>query len=143
MRDELRPCYSLDCRVREVSEGEKGKGQKGRNVGWKDKDDNGSGSQKDAKGKGVDGSINDPLGIALTKEMRKVEENIHTRLGRLISKELDKQRKLDRSFYTENLGCADWRYHFRPTPRGCTCQRTSRRFRAPGKDSQVDLYGID
>lgn len=72
------------------SEG-KGKGAKGKNVGWKDKDD--SGNQKDVKGKGVDTSINDPLGVALTKEMRKVEENIHTRLGRLISKELDKQRK--------------------------------------------------
>ncbi|THH32998.1 hypothetical protein EUX98_g1193 [Antrodiella citrinella] len=69
----------------------KGKGQKGRNVGWKDKEE--SSSQKDVKGKGIDNSMNEPLGVALTKEMRKVEENIHTRIGRLISKELDKQHQ--------------------------------------------------
>ncbi|TCD61419.1 hypothetical protein EIP91_008453 [Steccherinum ochraceum] len=50
-------------------------------------------AKKDAKGKGVDTGMSDPVGIALTKEMRKVEENIHSRLGRLISKELDKQHQ--------------------------------------------------
>ncbi|KAH8108132.1 hypothetical protein BXZ70DRAFT_39589 [Cristinia sonorae] len=69
----------------------KGKGAKGKNVGWKDKEENAT--PKDVKGKGVDNGLNDPLGVALTKEMRKVEENIHTRLGRLISKELDKQHQ--------------------------------------------------
>ncbi|KAF8522117.1 hypothetical protein BU17DRAFT_87217 [Hysterangium stoloniferum] len=32
-----------------------------------------------------------PVAISLTKEIRKVEENLHTRIGRLIGKELDKQ----------------------------------------------------
>lgn len=66
-----------------------GKGKnKGKNVNWKDKDD--SGREKDAKGKGVDTTASDS---GLVKEIRKVEENIHTRIGRLISKELDKQRE--------------------------------------------------
>lgn len=69
----------------------KGRGQKGnRNVGWKDKDDSG----RDAKGKGVDTTSGDAsLGTSLSKEIRKSEESLHTRLGRLFSKELDKQCK--------------------------------------------------
>ncbi|CAL1704309.1 unnamed protein product [Somion occarium] len=64
----------------------KGKG-KGKNVNFKDKDD--SSREKDVKGKGVDNNNAD----SLVKEIRKVEESIHTRIGRLISKELDKQHQ--------------------------------------------------
>ena len=53
----------------------------------------------DAKGKAAETSAGDsPLASTLTKEIRKVEENLHTRIGRLIGKELEKQRKLA-SFY--------------------------------------------
>lgn len=69
----------------------KSKGTKGKNVGWKDRDE----PAKD-KGKaqvGESSVLNDSaLGVALQKEIRKVEENLHTRIGRLIAKELDKQR---------------------------------------------------
>ena len=67
-----------------------GKGKnKGKNVNWKDKEDNGR--EKDVKGKSVETPNSDPS--LVVKEIRKVEENIHTRIGRLISKELDKQRE--------------------------------------------------
>lgn len=69
----------------------KNKPVKGKNVVWKDKEE----PPKDKNNKGGDNSIlNDsPLGIALTKEIRKVEENLHTRIGRLIARELDRQRE--------------------------------------------------
>jgi len=73
---------------------QKGKNAKGKNVGWKDKEKD-DGKEKEGKTRGGDPTIiNDsPLGVALTKEMRKVEENLHTRIGRLIGKELDKQHQ--------------------------------------------------
>ena len=69
----------------------KGKNAK-KNVGWKEKED--SGKEKEFKGRGGDSAPNEAaLGVTLSKEIRKVEENLHTRIGRLISKELDKQRE--------------------------------------------------
>ena len=41
----------------------------------------------------VDVDVNAEIGAALTKEIKKSEESLHNRLGRLISKELDKQRE--------------------------------------------------
>lgn len=69
----------------------KGRGQKGgRNVGWKDNNDSG----RDAKGKGIDTSGATESSLQnLSKEIRKSEESLHTRLGRLFSKELEKQCK--------------------------------------------------
>lgn len=67
----------------------KGKGQKGR----KNNDEGPKGAETKGKGPDTSGSGSDtPLANALTKEIRKVEENLHTRIGRLIGKELDKQR---------------------------------------------------
>jgi hypothetical protein len=72
----------------------KGRNARSRNVGWKDKKDNG----KDPVGgnsSGVDaGSLSDSALGALTKEIKKTEDNLHTKIGRLLAKELDKQRKL-------------------------------------------------
>ena len=71
----------------------KGRNAKSRNVGWKDKKDNG----KDALGgnsSGLDtGALSDSALGALTKEIKKTEENLHTKIGRMLAKELDKQRK--------------------------------------------------
>ncbi|KAL4250457.1 Enhancer of mRNA-decapping protein 4 C-terminal domain-containing protein [Abortiporus biennis] len=64
----------------------KGKGPKGKNVGWKDE-------AKDAKGKGVDVGTESPLASTLSKEIKKSEENLHNRIGRLITKELEKQHQ--------------------------------------------------
>lgn len=73
---------------------QKNKGGKGKNVNWKEKDD--GNRDKDRNGKGTDAGIlsDSSLGQALTREIRKTEENLHTRLGRLIGKEMDKQRML-------------------------------------------------
>ncbi|KAH9842849.1 uncharacterized protein C8Q71DRAFT_224221 [Rhodofomes roseus] len=73
----------------------KGKIAKGKNVGWKDKEKDNEGKEKEGKARGNDPTVigDSPLGVALTKEMRKVEENLHTRIGRLIGKELDKQHQ--------------------------------------------------
>ncbi|KAK7023928.1 hypothetical protein R3P38DRAFT_2954957 [Favolaschia claudopus] len=71
----------------------KGKGAKGKNVNWKEKDDNGK--DKDKNPKNSDAAlINDSvLGQALGREIRKMEESLHTRIGRLIGKEMDKQHQ--------------------------------------------------
>lgn len=72
------------------SQENKGKGNKGKNVGFVD-----NGRDKDKNAKPNDSAlINDSaLGQALSREIRKTEENLHTRIGRLIGKEMDKQRK--------------------------------------------------
>lgn len=64
----------------------KGKGGKGR------KNVEEGGKVAEVKGKSPDIGSAD-VTVALTKEIRKVEENLHTRIGRMIGKELDKQRK--------------------------------------------------
>lgn len=70
----------------------KNKAAKGKNVNWKEKED--LAREKDKNGKGGDATIlnESNLGQALTREIRKTEENLHTRIGRLIGKEMDKQR---------------------------------------------------
>lgn len=81
IKDEARP-----------SEG-KGRNTKSRNAGWKERKDNG----KDSFGgnsSGLDtGALSDSALGALTKEIKRTEDNLHTKIGRLLAKELDKQRK--------------------------------------------------
>ncbi|KAJ7273234.1 hypothetical protein C8J57DRAFT_1317219 [Mycena rebaudengoi] len=67
----------------------KGKGAKGKNVNWKEKDDNG----KNAKMSDAALINESALGQALSREIRKMEESLHTRIGRLIGKEMDKQHQ--------------------------------------------------
>ena len=71
----------------------KSRSTKSRNLNWRDKKDNG----KDPVGgnsSGLDtGALSDSALGSLTKEIKKTEENLHTRIGRLLAKELDKQRK--------------------------------------------------
>lgn len=68
-------------------------GAKQRNV-FKDSDDNGK--DKDKKEKNSDATLinESALGQALSREIKKSEESLHTRIGRLIGKEMDKQRSL-------------------------------------------------
>ncbi|KAG6379129.1 hypothetical protein JVT61DRAFT_11566 [Boletus reticuloceps] len=69
----------------------KGKSAKGKNVAFRDREDT---RDKD-KGAKVDlGSMSD-TGVAqlVAKEIKKSEENLHTRIGRLITKEMDKQQQ--------------------------------------------------
>ncbi|KAH0830388.1 hypothetical protein J3R83DRAFT_1782 [Lanmaoa asiatica] len=67
----------------------KGKSAKGKNVAFRDREDS-----RD-KGARLDlGAISDS-GVAqlVAKEIKKSEENLHTRIGRLITKEMDKQQQ--------------------------------------------------
>lgn len=74
--------------------GRKNAGAKQKNVVFRDSDENGKEKQKK---EGSDAAlINDSaLGQALSREIRKSEESLHTRIGRLIGKEMDKQREFD------------------------------------------------
>ncbi|KAJ6618338.1 hypothetical protein B0H10DRAFT_2030437 [Mycena sp. CBHHK59/15] len=73
----------------------KGKGAKGKNVNWKEKEDNGKDKDKDKNAKTSDATLinESALGQALSREIRKMEESLHTRIGRLIGKEMDKQHQ--------------------------------------------------
>lgn len=77
----------------------KPKGAKGgKNVNWKERereDNSGKEKEKEKSNPKISDAaiINDSnLGQALSREIRKTEENLHTRIGRLIGKEMDKQR---------------------------------------------------
>lgn len=71
----------------------RGRNAKGKNVNVKDSD---NGKDKEAKarvGETGTSSSESNLSQTLSKEIKKSEESLHTRLGRLITKELEKQRK--------------------------------------------------
>ncbi|KAL0947371.1 hypothetical protein HGRIS_013487 [Hohenbuehelia grisea] len=73
-------------------EGHKQKSGKGKNVNWQ-REDKGKANNNN-NGSSDSGVISDSaLGQALSKEIRKTEENLHTRIGRLIGKEMDKQHQ--------------------------------------------------
>jgi len=76
-RDEVRP--------------ETKKGPRGKAAGWKDND-----KEREKNAKANDAAVLSDSGIAqaLSREIRKSEESLHTRIGRLIGKEMDKQREL-------------------------------------------------
>jgi hypothetical protein len=83
----------------EYSEGQrsttdqKTKGPKNKNVNWKEE----SGKDKDNKAsKSTDAALisESSLGQALSREIKKTEESLHSRIGKLIGKEMDKQREL-------------------------------------------------
>ncbi|EPQ58070.1 hypothetical protein GLOTRDRAFT_104018 [Gloeophyllum trabeum ATCC 11539] len=66
----------------------KGKAAKGKSVGWKDGD-----SGKERAGKEEQALADPSVPSNISKEMKRMEESLHTRLGRLIGKELDKQHQ--------------------------------------------------
>ncbi|EIW85394.1 hypothetical protein CONPUDRAFT_118217 [Coniophora puteana RWD-64-598 SS2] len=67
------------------------KNTKGKNVAFRDKDE----KEKERNAKNSDaGSMSDSAITAVfTKEIRKTEESLHTRIGRLIGKEMEKQNQ--------------------------------------------------
>ena len=68
---------------------QKFKGHKGKVVGWKEKEE----LVKEKKVTDASVISDSSLGQALSREIRKTEESLHNRIGRLIGKEMDKQRK--------------------------------------------------
>lgn len=119
------------------SDNNKGRGMKAKNVGWKDKDDNGKGKDKNIK---VDEPLISDSAISqiFSREMRKSEESLHTRIGRLIGKEMDKQRK---SFcYPIAYIMETERVLYRPTTGRRKGARPSRRFFSPGEDFEAYFH---
>lgn len=72
-----------------------GKATKGKTPVWKDRGENGAEKEREKTVKATDSTIinESTLGQALSREIRKTEESLHTRIGRLIGKEMDKQRQ--------------------------------------------------
>jgi len=91
----------------------RGRGR-GKNVGWKEKEVKES-SVKPAE---TPTSSESQLSAVMSKEIKKMEETLYTRIGRLVGKELDKQREssiLETSPDTYTCTC-------RSTPGRCPCQ---------------------
>jgi len=66
-------------------------GSKQKNVVFRDSDENGKDKGRKEGGADVALISESALGQALSREIRKSEESLHTRIGRLIGKEMDKQ----------------------------------------------------
>ena len=69
----------------------KGRSGKGKNVNWNQKEESAREKEKMVK---ADTSIASESNISqvLTREIKKTEDNLHTRISRLLNKEMDKQR---------------------------------------------------
>jgi hypothetical protein len=81
-----------EAEIREREEGRpgdiRGRGR-GKNVGWKEKEAKESSVKPQENPSGSEAQ----LGAVMSKEIRKMEENLYSRIGRLVGKELDKQRE--------------------------------------------------
>ena len=86
IRDEGRPSDS------------RGRGR-GKNVGWREKE----AKEPVAKPAETASSSETQIGMVMSKEIKKMEENLYTRIGRLVGKELDKQRKSPQPPLTQGL----------------------------------------
>jgi hypothetical protein len=69
-------------------------GLKGKNLNWKEREE--ISKDRDRSGKSNDAAVisDSALGQTLSREMKKTEESLHNRIGKLIGKEMDKQRAL-------------------------------------------------
>lgn len=115
----------------------KGKGAKGKNVAFRDREE---GRDKDKGARADLGSLSDSnVAQIVSKEIKKSEENLSTRIGRLITKEMDKQRERHFEHVDERflMHCM----LVRTTVRRGQGARTSRGHQSAGKDSQIDLDG--
>ena len=79
---------------------QKFKGNKGKVVGWKEKEEPVKDKEKTPKATDASVISESNLGQALSREIKKTEESLHNRIGRLIGKEMDKQSKLSSSLLT-------------------------------------------
>lgn len=100
----------------------RGRGR-GKNVGFREKE------PKETSVKPLDTGNEAQLGAVMSKEIKKMEENLYSRIGRLVGKELDKQRGCS-TCLDFNVTEMDFD---RPTPGGSSCQRASRRHHPPGE----------
>jgi hypothetical protein len=69
-------------------------GIKGKNVNWKEREEMSKDRDKTGKSNDPTATNDVALGQVVSREMKKTEENLHNRIGKLIGKEMDKQRAL-------------------------------------------------
>ena len=105
-----------EAEIREESRSGDNRGRsRGKNVGWKEKETKESAVKSAETPNGSEAQ----LSAAMSKEIKKMEETLYSRIGRLVGKELDKQREFPPSF----IALGAYTRIYRPTPGGCSCQR--------------------
>ena len=84
-----------EAEIREESRSGDNRGRsRGKNVGWKEKEAKESAVKPAETPNGSEAQ----LSAAMSKEIKKMEETLYSRIGRLVGKELDKQRESTPSF---------------------------------------------
>lgn len=80
----------VEVEIREEGRSGDGRGRgRGKNVGWKEKEAKESSVKPSETGSSSEAQIS----AVMSKEIKKMEETLYTRIGRLVGKELDKQRE--------------------------------------------------
>jgi hypothetical protein len=80
----------VEAEIREESRSGDNRGRgRGKNVGWKEKE----GKEPSVKPVETTSGSEAQIGAVMSKEIKKMEENLYSRIGRLVGKELDKQRE--------------------------------------------------
>lgn len=102
----------VEAEIREEGRSNDNRGRgRGKNVGFREKE------PKETSVKPLDTGNEAQLGAVMSKEIKKMEENLYSRIGRLVGKELDKQRGCS--------ACLDFKVtemdFDRPTPGGSSC----------------------
>ncbi|KAH9060084.1 hypothetical protein EDB87DRAFT_1562339 [Lactarius vividus] len=78
----------VEAEIREEGRSNDNRGRgRGKNVGWREKE------AKETSAKPLDSGNEAQLGAVMSKEIKKMEENLYSRIGRLVGKELDKQHQ--------------------------------------------------
>jgi hypothetical protein len=115
----------VEVEIREESRSGDNRGRgRGKNVGWKEKE----AKESVVKPETPNGS-EAQLSAAMSKEIKKMEETLYSRIGRLVGKELDKQRESPHSL--KALGA--YSHIHRPTLGRCSCYRTGSGCCPPGE----------
>lgn len=70
----------------------RGGGLKGKNTNWKEREENSKDREKGGKSSDASAINDSALGQALSREMKKTEDSLHNKIGKLIGKEMEKQR---------------------------------------------------
>lgn len=90
----------VEAEIREESRSGDNRGRgRGKNVGWKEKEAKESVLRPVETPNGSESQ----LSATMSKEIKKMEETLYSRIGRLVGKELDKQREIP--FTLKALGC--------------------------------------
>ncbi|KAH9079187.1 hypothetical protein EDB83DRAFT_2341178 [Lactarius deliciosus] len=78
----------VEAEIREEGRSNDNRGRgRGKNVGWREKE------AKETSAKPLDSGNEAQLGAVMSREIKKMEENLYSRIGRLVGKELDKQHQ--------------------------------------------------